>query len=253
MAINVESLRASLSAYLQLISNQRDATADTINQHGEMVRKVDAVLEEVQSKERGIVTSRALSDEGKRLDLAKLATSTAPRFAFLGKQLHHIEEHSREMKTTLFTINPPAHLGDDKVLKYLYGREIRDRFAGLTQQEKDVAFLQAAGGAATDPDDVQAQANRDAVLWAIQETPGGPMLTAELVQRSLDERARRTNPETVARLHQVTLLHESLSGLRDSVANWLHGLGGDQQTIFKALGGEEPIAASTSARTMVHA
>ena len=230
MALSTISLKAALGSYSQLINNGRDVTAESINRHGEMVRKVSAVVDEVAAKQDGILSSKTLSDQGKSQALAELSTATGSRLAFLERVVHELQNDKRATKEQLDTVKPPAHLASDPVLQYWQGREIRDRLQGLTQQEKDVIFLQAAE-AELDPDDKQAQANQDAVLWALQVTPGGPMISPEIMRRALDERAKRTNPDTYARMQQVELLHESLNGLRDSVVGWLNGLGGDPKKV----------------------
>jgi hypothetical protein len=123
------------------------------------------------------------------------------------------------------------------------------------QSERDITVLKAAEGVAEDPDDVEQaaveQANRDALLWAFQQTPGGPMITADAMRRALKSRAKRTNPQTFGRLEDITYLHESLAGIRDSLVNWLRALGGDPKIIFGELGGPEPV--STPDKRMVAA
>lgn len=244
MALNTVSLKASLSGYLQLVANRTDATTDTLNQHADIVRKVNGVVEGVETKQDSITSSKVLSDEGKSQAVAELATATASKLGFVERVVRQLDDDLRATEATLFTIKAPATLGADPLLRFLFGKEIRDRYQGLTQNEKDSAFVQAT----------QAGLDGDLVLWAIQETPGGPAITKEILVNALEERARHQNPETFAQLAQVTLLHDSLSGLRDTVVDWLKGLGGDPKKIFDELGGPVPPEPSIDvARRMVNA
>jgi hypothetical protein len=253
MALNTVSLRNSLSGYLQLFANRRDVSTQNLNHHGDMVRKVDGVVEEVGTKEQNIINNRTLSDEGKATQVAALATATASKLKFLERVVFSLEDDRRQTEATLFVVKPPAHLGSDPLLQYLYGKEIRDRYQSLSPQERDVTFLKASE-AELDPADAQAQVNREAVLWAFQQTPAGPMVSEDVMRRALDERAIRLNPETWLRLQQVRMLHESLNGLRETVAEWLKGLGADPKKVLEELGGAEPaVPPIDMARRMVAA
>ena len=105
----------------------------------------------------------------------------------MGRVVESQERDIAGMKKALFTVKTPVSLGADPILQYLAGKEMRDRFKDLTQRDLDMAFLKAA-----EVSDSDEQANRDAILWAFQETPGGPMITANILQRALEERAKRT-------------------------------------------------------------
>jgi hypothetical protein len=244
MALNTVSLRSSLSGYLQLFANRRDVSTENLNRHNDMVRKVDAVVEEVATKQQAIVANRTLSDEGKATQLATLATATASKLGFLERVVSSLEDDRRQTEATLFTIKAPVRFGTDAQVQYANGLEIRREYKGLSQNKRDAAFVIATQGGG-DAD--------DAILWALQQAPV-PMVTKEIMKRALDERARRLNPETWTRLQQVTMLHESLAGLRDSLVDWLNGLGGDPKKIFDELGGAEPTTPPIDvARRMVSA
>jgi hypothetical protein len=44
MALNIISLRSSFSGYIQLMANRRDVVTESVNRHGEILRKVDSVV-----------------------------------------------------------------------------------------------------------------------------------------------------------------------------------------------------------------
>lgn len=236
MSLNSASLRASLHAYLQVVSTRQDLSTSGVNHAGDLIRKIDAAIEQVQSKEFSITASTVLSDTGKGAALGQLAEASVSRFAFVSRVIESQEGDIAGMKTALFTVKAPVSLGTDPIVQYLAGKEMRDRLHGLTQQERDMAFVQAAD-VSDDPDE---QANRDAIVWAVQATPGGARVTPDILRRVLAERAERANPQTVKRLHEVEALHETLSGLRDAVVDWLRSLGGDQKKIYDELAGPEP-------------
>lgn len=239
MPLNTSSVRSSLTGYVQIMATRRDVSSHTLNENNEAIRKTDAVVEGVAVKEQAILANRTLSNEGKATQVAALATETAQKLAFLERMVRQFADDIRATSGNLYTVKPPPAAGTDPLLQYLYGKEIRDRYQSLSPQERDLALFKASEA---DGSTADAQANRDAVLWAFQQTPGGPMITPDVMRRALEERAQRLNPQTYARLQDITHLHDSLSAMRDSLVNWLRGLGGDQKKIFDELGGPEPVS-----------
>jgi hypothetical protein len=247
MALITISLHNRLSAYLQLFSNRREVSTASLNHHSDMVRKVEGAVEAVGKQEQGILRDRSRSDEGKATALGTMATGAASTFAFLERVVTRHDEERSAAKATLFTVNPPAAAGTDISLQFHFGNEIRDALRGLDQQARDVAFLKASEvDLDDDPDAVQA--HRDARLWAVLQTPGGHGVTPDIFRRAMDERWRRLRPAVFAEFQQATLLHDSLSALRDSLVGWLRGLGGDPVKIHAQLGGPEPTTAQIATK-----
>lgn len=227
MALNTASLRSSLNSYLQSVVGRRELTADQINTGVEIIRKIDQVAEGVQAKQQSIQESKVFNDVGKSQASAELGTATISKMTPLARVVRSHEEDIHDTKHALYAVKVPETFGTDASVQYFYGKEIRDQYRGLNQNERDSAFA------------VAAQTDTDAVLWALLQAPT-PLVSAEIMERVLAERAERLNPETVARLKQVEILHEILSGLLDAVRMWLRGLGADPKVIFKELGGAAP-------------
>jgi hypothetical protein len=226
--MNTASLKSALGSYSQGFVKRPNASTENVNFHSEMIQKVAGVVEEAATKEAATRANKGLSDEGKATTIATGATATAAKLAFLERVVSRVEGERQTAKATLDLVKPPSTLGPDPLLRYLFAKEIRDRYTGLDQQKRDAAYLQAAAE------------DHETVLWAIQETPAGPMITPEIRQRGLDERGQRVNPELYNSWRQSDLLHDSLNGLRNGLVNWLTELGGDPQAIYKEMGGPLP-------------
>jgi hypothetical protein len=232
MALNTALLQSCLDAFSQGFVKRPHASTENVNFHSQMIQKVVGVVQEAASKEAATRANKGLSDEGKSTTIATGATATAAKLAFLERVVSRVEGERATAHANLTMIPPPSAAGTDPLLQYLFAKEIRDRYQGLTQQEKDLAFLKVAeadGG--------------DATLWAFQQAPV-PMISPDIKVRALEERGRRLHPQTYAEFQQSDLLHESLSGVRAALIDWLRGLGGDTAVIFKELGGYEPAPSS---------
>jgi hypothetical protein len=236
-------LKASLDNYLELFLNpKRPVTTENINVHAGLIRHVGEVLDAVGVKEDGIDANPRLSQDGKVEAKAELAEKTIPQLAFLARVITQQEEVRHTEKQAMYRIPVPAAAGTDPSLQYQYGREIRDLRRDMDQQARDAQFLKDCEWSAADEDEDPdvARAHRDARLWAILQTPGGPQISPEVLRRGLEERGRRLHPETFITWQQASLLIDNLGGLRDAIVGWLRGLGANQQTVFGALAGPEP-------------
>jgi hypothetical protein len=221
---------------------------DNLNLHSELIVKTKDRVTAFKNKKAPVLADRAKSDEGKATAIASLATASLGDYKFLNVVATREADTADRLRKDLFTIKAPATLGTDPLLQFLFGKEIRDRYQGLTQQEKDIAFLQMAeaeGGG------TEAQANRDTVLWAFQSAPGGHTVTPDLMTRVLDERARRLQPAVYAQLEQAEIMADQVGGLRDHVVLWLKGLGADSVKVHDQLGGPAPEPAEMHA-TVIH-
>lgn len=181
MALNTLSLRSSLSGYLQLFNNRTDISTETLNTHNDLIRKVDGMVEAVQTKELGIVTSKVLSNEGKSQAVAELSTASAPKFGFLERVVRQLEEDLRATKERLYTMKPPARFGTDARVQYANGLEIRQDYKRLIQNERDAAFVLAT------------QSGDDAVIWAMLEAPV-LMVTPEILDSAVCFQTRPPPP-----------------------------------------------------------
>lgn len=200
-----------------------------LNQENEVRRKVQERVETFGVKEDKILADRSRSDEGKHTAIVALVNDSLESFGFLGRVVADLEGDAQQTRANIFGVRVPPSWGSDAVLQYWRGKEIRDEFRGLQQPQRDSRFLQAA------------EADHEATLWAVLNTPDDqPLVREEVKSRALEERAKRQNPQAFHRLGQLTTSAEELGGLRDHVVQWLRGLGGNPKVIYAALGGEEP-------------
>ncbi len=243
MGNSITILKASLSNYLQSYLNpKRPVTTENINLHATTVHRVGEELDAVAVLENAIEASKFSSEEGKVADRIKLANESAIRFAFLEKILRAQEEIHRDSKRTMYAIAAPPAAGKDPILQFQFGKEIRDRFRNHDQQARNTQLLNCCEWHPTDEDvdpDLD-RANKNAVLWSIMQTPGGPQISPEVLRRGLEERGRRLHPDVFMAWQQAGLLIDNLGDLRNAIVAWLRGRGADQTHVFKILGGPEP-------------
>lgn len=243
MGNSITTLKASLANYIQSYLNpKRPVSTANLNLHAEMIRHVEAELDAVATEENAIEASKFSSEEGKVGDRAKLANESVIRFGFLEKTLRTQEEIHRDAKRAMYTIEAPPAAGKDELIRFLFAKEIRDRFRNLDQQARNTQFLNCCEWHPEDKDEDRdlAQSHKDATLWAVLATPGGPAITADVLRRALEERGRRLHPDVFMAWQQSGLLLENLGDLRNALVAWLRGRGADQQKVFNVLGGPEP-------------
>ena len=134
MALNTVSLRSSLSGYLQLFANRRDVSTENLNRHNDMVRKVDAVVEEVATKQQAIVANRTpqrrrQSDTARHAGHGHGVETGIPGTG--GLQPRGTTGARRRRR--LFTIKAPVEIRDRCAqVQYANGLEIRREYKGLS-------------------------------------------------------------------------------------------------------------------------
>lgn len=242
MGTSVVSLKASLSNYLQsYLSPKRPVSTENLNLHAQTIRRVGEQLDAVATEENAIEASNWNAD-GKVEARIKLANETVPRFAFLEKILRAQEDIHREAKRAMYKIEAPPAATKDPLLQFSFGKEIRDGFRNLDQQARDAQLLRCCEWHPEDEKEDRdlAQSHKDATLWAVLQTPGGPQISPEVLRRALEERGRRLHPETFMEWQQSGLLIDNLGNLRNALVAWLRGRGADQQKVFNVLGGPKP-------------
>ena len=237
MSLNTASLRSSLSAYLQSLSMRRDLTADQINSGAELSARLTRRSKPSRPRRSSIAKSTVLSDAGKSAALAELSNATVPKFAWLERVVRGHEDDISGTKERLFTVKVPPRFGTEVSVQAAYGAEVRQDYRGLSKNERDAAFA------------IAAQSGDDATLWSLLNAPV-PLVTDAIMQRVLEERAERLNPDTTERLKQVEILHEIFGGLLDAVRIWLRGLGADPKVLYKELGGAEPVISPVESTIM---
>ena len=252
--LNAQTIDMRLDADLQR-PFRVGLTTDNLNLHNKLTLKMKGVIKAYIEEERAVQANRALSDQGKAEQLTTAGTRALKAKEWLARVVSRLDDERRGLRTALYSIKTPIRFGTDARVQYDNGKELRERYTGLTRQARGVVFIQMSEAVAVeDPDDAESvavaaveQARRDEVLWAFQETPGPAMITKDIQDRALTERPKRIQPSQYAQLQQTDLMHEILGGVRDHVVLWLRGLGVDPKTIYATLGGPLPPASTTEA------
>lgn len=184
---------------------RRDLTTASVNDWTEILRKLLPIMEAYLAKEKTILANRALSDEGKRAELAMAATETIRACRWLGRVVDALSENMARSRTTLFAVTSPE---SDPLLAYLRAHELRTDLRKLNSTQRSVAYQMAA-----ERNDVETMA-------ALLSAPGGSWVSTEVKERADNERVKRLNPEAYAAFQQTTLVQELVNGLRYHVALW---------------------------------
>ena len=198
---------------------RRDMATATLNDRNALWHKTDVVTEILDTKYQGIFTNRSLSSAGQQTAIGNLATEFIPEFAFLERVVAGLDKELAN--TTLFTVKPVI---TDPVLRHLRNSELREGLYGLSSNQRDAKFFQAA-------EQVQ-----DEVLDAMLDAPGGMLVGPDTKRRALDARAERLHPEAFAQWKQDTLYRELVNGLRDHCALCLVSMGADPKKVEQVLG-----------------
>lgn len=234
MALNAATLLTILDNIVQRPFMDKLST-ENVNHVNELNRKTRERVQAFQAKEAPILADRSKSDEGKSAALASVATKSIADFKYLEVVSMRERDTIARLTATLFTIPMPTTMTEQDA------REIRGEYLNLSAQEVDMSFLRTCElSTVADPDDVEAQPRATEELFAILGKRGRSLVSLDIKQRGLSERAKQLFPTTFAELQQAEILFEQLSGLRDYVVNWLTGLGADPQQIHDQLGGPQP-------------
>ena len=198
---------------------RRDLATATLNDRNALWHKTDVVTEILDTKYQGIFTNRSLSSAGQQTAIGNLATEFIPEFAFLERVVAGLDKELAN--TTLFTVKPVI---TDPVLRHLRNSELREGLYGLSSNQRDAKFFQAA------------EQGQDEVLDAMLDAPGGMLVGPDTKRRALDARAARRHPEAFAQWKQDTLYRELVNGLRDHCALCLVSMGADPKKVEQVLG-----------------
>lgn len=201
----------------------RDMSTDTLNRRNELWVKLLDRLEQFQAKEKGILANRMLTDEGKRQQLTTAADELLTDLRWLGRVIEALEGEQTQREVILFTVEPIVTVKDE-LLRYHRLRELRDRMAGLTQAERDRAYLAAS------------ERSDSETLLAMQEAPGEKWVSPEIQDRADRERAKRTKPDLFDTYTQNGVLHEHLHSMADHIAMMLRGYGTPPEKVSSTLG-----------------
>lgn len=210
--------------------DQRRATSAPHHGESQLSRWVEiAVMVERQAQEwvkqeAAISRDTRLSDQGRREAMAAHAQKAVPETKWLGdKRNQIIETIARLRALCLDFMERPK--GADLTEAYFRERELRDGLRGRPQVERDGAFLRAAE-----------RLDRE-TMRALLDAPGAePWVSEEARRRGETSYGQRKNAEVWARVQDLEVLLDHVSGLADHVGQVLLTMGGEPSAIKKALG-----------------
>lgn len=196
--------------------------SEILNRKNELILKLLAVLEQHAADEAKIFSNESLSGQGKQQALRRLGNETAPRLKWIGNVIRDMEAVDQRFKTRFFTINSGI---EDPAVRMPTFTYLWSKLDTLDPNERITRFSQAAEG------------NEVLVLAGMLANPLGAMVTEEVKERALIERAKRLTPREYENFEQNQLLLEYMTMVRDWVGRWLFGeVGVEIQPIREALG-----------------
>ena len=180
---------------------------DSFNEKRGHIRKLLTTLEAHQSVENGINSNESLSQAGKLAALKKLGNeTTAPALKWMKNVIEEMQQKDRRYRTQFYTITSGI---DDTVERLLTFTYMWHRLDTLDPNERIKQFLMAA------------EANQVVVLSAMLVHPFSQMVSEEVKERALTERAKRLTPNDYNNHQQNQLLLEFMVTYRDWLGRWL--------------------------------
>lgn len=215
----IAGLKGELLHTLKGISN------DALKTKNEYIVKLLMTLDGHQSVENGINANESLSQAGKLQDLKKLGTeTTAPALKWAKIVIKEMQEKNQRYESQFNQIDSGIKDLAERMPKFVY---LWGKLDMLDPNERIKQFLQSA------------EQDQVVVLAAMLENPFGPMVTDDLKQRALTERAKRLTPRDFENFEQNELLLEFLVAFRDWIGRWLNQEVGVEIPVLRANLGDE--------------
>ena len=151
--------------------------------------------------------NESLTHQGKREWLAKYSTNEiVPRLKWIRNLVKDRQESDQGYRTRFYTIDSGLKDPAIRMPTYLY---LWSNLDTLDSARRITRFTQAA------------EADEVVVIRAMLENPLGPMITEEVRERALTERAKRRFPQAFENFEQNAYLLEFLRTYRDWLGRWL--------------------------------
>lgn len=203
----------------------KSTRTDTLNRKNEWVLKLLGVLEQHAAEEKKVLGNESLTQQGKRQALATFATKeTAPGLTWVRNLVGDLEQTDQDYRTRFYTIDSGIQDPAVRLPTFVY---VWGKLDTLDVTGRMTRFAQAA-----ERDDV-------VVMAAMLENPLGPMITDDVNERALTERAKRRFPQAYDNFQQNTYLLEVLKTYRNWIGRWLvDEVGVEIRVIREAFGDE---------------
>lgn len=198
---------------------------DTLKTKAEYINNAVAPLEAHLSEEKKILSNLSLTQQGQMEALKKLGTTTtAPALSWIRKTLKGLREKEQHYRTQFYTVDSKIKDLAERLPIFIY---LWNKLDVLDPSARIKRFALAA------------EADEVKVIAAMLDHPEGPMVTDEVKERVLYERAKRLTPRDVTNFEQNQILIEFLTMARDWIALWLVKEVGVEPSAIRANFGDE--------------
>jgi hypothetical protein len=185
-------------------------TTDTLMEKIADIKKLSTALEDHQREDHTIMANLGLSQQGQMEAIKRLAIDkTIPSLKWLKKKIEELDAKARRLKSEFLTIDSGIKDPTERIQTYVY---LWGKFDQLDPNARIKRFCLAA------------EANEVKTMAAMlehPEYPEGTMITQEVRERALFDRAKRLTPQDHENFEQAELLLEFLTTMRDWIAQWL--------------------------------
>ena len=190
----------------ELLRPVKSMRTEWLNDKNGYTTKLLTVLEDYQTEEDKIDGNEGLSQQGKQDAKRTYATDTTlPRLKFLRTEITNLQDKAQQLRAQFFTIKSGIDDVAERMPRYVY---LWDRLDSLDVSERLSQFCQAA-----ERDDVL-------LMAAALEHPLG-LISQEIKERVLAERAKRLYPKQYEAYEQIGLMLEYLTMMRDWIGRTL--------------------------------
>lgn len=205
MATSVQTIITGLNG--ELARPVKAAHTETLMEKNKHILRAENVLELYVSEEAKNDANESLSHQGKAEANKAFATrETVPALKWIWTEIKHLQAKNQNHRAQFFTIDSGIKDTAERLLTYTY---LWNKFDPLDQSHRVTQFAQAA------------EHDQLIVLGAMLENPLGPMVTEEVKERVLTERAKRLTPREYDNYEQNQILLEFLLMVHEWIARWL--------------------------------
>lgn len=185
-------------------------TTDTLNTKRQYIIDIRAKLDAHEAEDHTIMTNLGLSQQGQMEAIKKLAIDrTIPALKWLKVEIEKLDAKVQRLKSEFLSIDSGIKDPTERIQTYVY---LWGKFDQLDPNARIKRFCLAA-----EANEVTTMAAMD----AHPEYPEGTMITQEVRERALYERAQRLRPQDFENYEQAELLSEFLTMIRDWLSRWL--------------------------------
>ena len=193
----------------------------------EDLQRAESNYQDFIQQEASIMRNSALSNEGKQAAKAELAKTAIRKLSWIGEKVANTSAALGRLRaTSIDFMNRPKGI---EAVQDAREREVRDSYRAKPHHDRDMAFFRAAERLDSE------------TMRALQEAPGGPWITGDILARAETMFAERRNPVAFQNWQELDVYREYLQGIAAHAASTLLTLtlGAERAAIMTALGIED--------------